>query len=97
MNEMPRLSDTTGKRMSVTGMSVIRVQGGQIAEAWNNFDVLGMGHPGHSGRTHQLRECFRRFVSIKTNKHVTPATAAVTAARLAMSCVVPNAPRGSTA
>ena len=32
----------TGKRMSVTGMSIIRAQNGQIVEAWNNFDVLGM-------------------------------------------------------
>ena len=28
--------------MTVTGMSVIRVENGQIVEAWNNFDVLGM-------------------------------------------------------
>src|SRR3954464_14537619 len=32
----------TGKAMTVTGMSIVRVQGGQIVEAWNNFDVLGM-------------------------------------------------------
>lgn len=32
----------TGRRMTVTGMSVIRVENGQIVEAWNNFDVLGM-------------------------------------------------------
>ena len=32
----------TGKPMHITGMSIIRVQGGQIVEAWNNFDVLGM-------------------------------------------------------
>ena len=32
----------TGKPMSITGMSILRVQDGQIVEAWNNFDVLGM-------------------------------------------------------
>jgi steroid delta-isomerase-like uncharacterized protein len=32
----------TGKPMSITGMSILRVQNGQIVEAWNNFDVLGM-------------------------------------------------------
>ena len=32
----------TGKRMTVTGMTIIRVQNGQIVEGWNNFDVLGM-------------------------------------------------------
>ncbi len=28
--------------MSITGMSIIRVQNGQIVEGWNNVDVLGM-------------------------------------------------------
>ena len=32
----------TGKRMSITGITIIRAQNGQIVEAWNNFDVLGM-------------------------------------------------------
>jgi len=32
----------TAKPMSITGMSILRVQNGQIVEAWNNFDVLGM-------------------------------------------------------
>lgn len=32
----------TGKPMNVTGMSIIRIRDGQIVEAWNNFDVLGM-------------------------------------------------------
>ena len=31
-----------GRRMSVSGMSVIRVESGYIVEAWNNFDWLGM-------------------------------------------------------
>jgi steroid delta-isomerase-like uncharacterized protein len=30
------------KPMTVTGMTIFRVQNGQIAEAWNNFDVIGM-------------------------------------------------------
>jgi len=32
----------TGKPMTITGMSILRVLNGQISEAWNNFDVLGM-------------------------------------------------------
>jgi steroid delta-isomerase-like uncharacterized protein len=32
----------TGKPMTITGMSILRVKNEQIAEAWNNFDVLGM-------------------------------------------------------
>lgn len=32
----------TGKNMTITGMTIVRVQNGQIVEAWNNFDVLGM-------------------------------------------------------
>jgi steroid delta-isomerase-like uncharacterized protein len=32
----------TGKPMSITGTSILRVQNGQIVEARNNFDVLGM-------------------------------------------------------
>jgi steroid delta-isomerase-like uncharacterized protein len=32
----------TGKPMTITGMSIVRVQNGQIVEGWNNFDVLGM-------------------------------------------------------
>jgi len=32
----------THKPMDITGMSILRVQNGQIVEAWNNFDVLGM-------------------------------------------------------
>jgi steroid delta-isomerase-like uncharacterized protein len=32
----------TGKRMAITGMTIVRVQDGLIAEGWNNFDVLGM-------------------------------------------------------
>ena len=31
-----------GKRMSVSGMSIIRVENGYVIEAWNNFDWLGM-------------------------------------------------------
>ena len=32
----------TGKPMNIAGMSILRVRDGQIVEAWNNFDVLGM-------------------------------------------------------
>jgi len=32
----------TGKPMTVTGMSMVRVAQDQIVESWNNFDVLGM-------------------------------------------------------
>jgi len=32
----------TGKSMSISGMTIVRVQNAQIAEGWNNFDVLGM-------------------------------------------------------
>ena len=32
----------TGKQVHFRGMSFIRVEGGKIAEAWNDFDQLGM-------------------------------------------------------
>jgi steroid delta-isomerase-like uncharacterized protein len=32
----------TGRPMVITGMTIIRVENGQVVEAWNNFDVLGM-------------------------------------------------------
>src|SRR5690349_11583373 len=32
----------TGRSMTITGMSIVRVKNGKIAEGWNNFDVLGM-------------------------------------------------------
>lgn len=32
----------TGRRMSITGMTIVRIQDGLIVEGWNNFDVLGM-------------------------------------------------------
>jgi len=32
----------TSRPMSVSGMSFVRIRDGQIIEAWNNFDVLGM-------------------------------------------------------
>ena len=32
----------TGRSMTVTGISIVRVRNGYIIEAWNNFDVLGM-------------------------------------------------------
>jgi steroid delta-isomerase-like uncharacterized protein len=32
----------TGKRIDITGITIKRVSEGQIAEAWTNFDALGM-------------------------------------------------------
>ena len=32
----------TGKKVTVTGISIERVAGGKIAETWVNFDALGM-------------------------------------------------------
>lgn len=32
----------TGKTLHVTGISMIRVAGGKIAEGWQNWDMLGM-------------------------------------------------------
>jgi steroid delta-isomerase-like uncharacterized protein len=34
----------TGKRMEITGITIKRVSDGKIAEAWTNFDALGMMH-----------------------------------------------------
>jgi steroid delta-isomerase-like uncharacterized protein len=31
----------TGKRVTVTGMTINRIAGGKIVETWNNFDALG--------------------------------------------------------
>jgi predicted ester cyclase len=32
----------TGKRSTVTGISIERYKDGKAAEAWNNWDTLGM-------------------------------------------------------
>jgi steroid delta-isomerase-like uncharacterized protein len=32
----------TGKQMEITGITIKRVSDGKIAEAWTNFDALGM-------------------------------------------------------
>ena len=32
----------TQKPMEITGMTIVRVRDGQIVEAWNNFDFMGM-------------------------------------------------------
>jgi len=32
----------TGRRVSVTGTIIFRIEGGQIAEAWNSWDQLGL-------------------------------------------------------
>ncbi|HXF61522.1 MAG TPA: ester cyclase [Caldilineaceae bacterium] len=31
----------TGKRVTVTGIAISRIENGKIAESWNNFDALG--------------------------------------------------------
>ena len=32
----------TGKRITATGISIHRIEGGKIAETWNNYDALGL-------------------------------------------------------
>jgi steroid delta-isomerase-like uncharacterized protein len=32
----------TGRRVSITGVVIVRVAGGQIAEGWNSWDQLGL-------------------------------------------------------
>jgi steroid delta-isomerase-like uncharacterized protein len=32
----------TGRRVSVTGITILRIEQGKIAEAWNNFDFVGL-------------------------------------------------------
>jgi steroid delta-isomerase-like uncharacterized protein len=32
----------TGKRVSVTGMSIARIQDGKMVEGWNNWDMLAL-------------------------------------------------------
>jgi steroid delta-isomerase-like uncharacterized protein len=38
----------TGKRIDVTGMSMIRVHGGRIVECWQNWDMQGLMEQLHS-------------------------------------------------
>jgi len=33
---------STGRRINITGMTILRIEGGKIAEAWNNFDFATM-------------------------------------------------------
>ena len=47
----------TGKRVTVTGITIDRIVGGKIVETWNNFDALGqlqqlgvIPMPGQGGR-----------------------------------------------
>jgi len=37
-----RRDPAKGKRMEMTGITIKRLSGGKIAEAWTNFDALGM-------------------------------------------------------
>lgn len=32
----------TGKQVTVTGMGIVRIEGGKAVEAWGNFDQLGL-------------------------------------------------------
>jgi steroid delta-isomerase-like uncharacterized protein len=32
----------TGKKITATGISIHRIEGGKIAETWNNYDALGI-------------------------------------------------------
>lgn len=34
--------DATGQRVEFTGMTIVRIADGRIAEAWNAFDFLGL-------------------------------------------------------
>src|SRR5919199_1420805 len=40
--ETEAFGPATGKRMDITGITIKRVSEGKIAEAWTNFDALGM-------------------------------------------------------
>ncbi len=40
--ETEAFGPATGKRMDITGITIKRVVDGKIAEAWTNFDALGM-------------------------------------------------------
>ena len=32
----------TGRQATVSGMSIVRISNGQIVEAWNNWDIMGL-------------------------------------------------------
>ena len=34
--------NATGKSVRVTGISILRVAGGMLAEGWQNWDMLGL-------------------------------------------------------
>jgi predicted ester cyclase len=40
--ETEAFGSPTGKRMEMTGITIKRLSDGKIAEAWTNFDALGM-------------------------------------------------------
>jgi predicted ester cyclase len=33
---------STGNRVEITGISIMRIEGGKIEEIWENYDALGM-------------------------------------------------------
>jgi len=42
LGETEAFGPPTGKRMEITGITIKRFSDGKIAEAWTNFDALGM-------------------------------------------------------
>jgi len=40
----PRVPCPTGRQVTATGMSMVRVRDGKIVEGWNNWDMLGLMH-----------------------------------------------------
>jgi predicted ester cyclase len=40
--ETEAFGPATGRQMEITGITIKRVSEGKIAEAWTNFDALGM-------------------------------------------------------
>ena len=42
LGETEAFGPPTGKRMEITGITIKRLTGGKIVEAWTNFDALGM-------------------------------------------------------
>jgi predicted ester cyclase len=40
--ETEALGPATGNRMGITGVTIVRVSGGKVAESWDHYDALGM-------------------------------------------------------
>lgn len=59
--EMTHQGDTlglpaTGKKVAVTGMTIVRVRDGKITEAWNNWDVMSLMQQINAGVEVKLLE-----------------------------------------